>query len=114
MCRLLRRVEGGCRGGARAGPSSRRAVVIRCSTGGGVRAACSRRRIATQRRIALCVCCDIAEHCGEAALPVAEHFMPAMMAFADPAQPAELRQAAVYGLGVCAAGEPGGRRSTGE
>ena len=52
MCRLLRRVDGGCRGGARAGPSSRRAVVIRCSTGGGVRAACSRRRIATQRRIA--------------------------------------------------------------
>jgi len=52
VCRLLRRVDGGCRGGARARPGSRRAAVIRCSTGGGVRAACNRRRIATHLRIA--------------------------------------------------------------
>jgi hypothetical protein len=44
------------------------------------------------RRIALCVCCDIAEHCGEAANPLAQQFLPVMLAFSDPAQISEVRQ----------------------
>ena len=58
--------------------------------------------VAVQRRIALCVCCDIAEHCGETAAGLAQHFLPAMIMFSDPSQMPEVRQAAVYGLGATA------------
>ena len=41
---------------------------VRCSGQGS--------EVAIQIRIALCVCCDIAEHCGEAAAPQAQRFLP--------------------------------------
>lgn len=38
-----------------------------------------------QRRIALCVFCDIGEHCGEASAPLAQHFLPGACSVEFPA-----------------------------
>ena len=54
-----------------------------------------------ERQVALCILDDVAEFAGAAALPLYKHFLPAMIQYtADPNGP--VRQAAVYGVGVCA------------
>ena len=58
----------------------------------------------TLRRVALCFFCDVAEHCGESSLTLAQRFLPSMLAYASPAMGCDVRQAAVYGLGACAQG----------
>lgn len=58
---------------------------------------------ASLRCNALCVFIDMVEHCGDEVAPaVADAFLPAMVASAAD-QSAGLRQAAVYGIGQCAA-----------
>ncbi|XP_057546144.1 uncharacterized protein LOC130825114 [Amaranthus tricolor] len=54
-----------------------------------------------ERRIAICIFDDIVEHCREAALRYYDRFLPFLLEACNDENP-DVRQAAVYGLGVCA------------
>ncbi|XP_061343320.1 uncharacterized protein LOC133289409 [Gastrolobium bilobum] len=54
-----------------------------------------------ERRIAICVFDDVAEHCREAALKYYDSFLPFLLEACNDEYP-DVRQAAVYGVGVCA------------
>ncbi|KAF3944052.1 hypothetical protein CMV_029441, partial [Castanea mollissima] len=54
-----------------------------------------------ERRIAICIFDDVAEQCREAALKYYETFLPFLLEACNDDNP-DVRQAAVYGLGVCA------------
>ncbi|KAJ9541237.1 hypothetical protein OSB04_027743 [Centaurea solstitialis] len=56
---------------------------------------------AEEKRIAICIFDDVAEHCREAALKYYDTFLPFLLeACNDPST--DVRQAAVYGVGICA------------
>ncbi|KAL8142865.1 hypothetical protein V2J09_015897 [Rumex salicifolius] len=54
-----------------------------------------------ERRIAICIFDDVVEHCREAALRYYETYLPFLLEACNDENP-DVRQAAVYGLGVCA------------
>ncbi|KAJ3674613.1 hypothetical protein LUZ60_005229 [Juncus effusus] len=54
-----------------------------------------------ERRIAICIFDDVAEQCREAALKYYETFVPFLLEASND-EDANVRQAAVYGIGVCA------------
>ncbi|ONK65481.1 uncharacterized protein A4U43_C07F37550 [Asparagus officinalis] len=54
-----------------------------------------------ERRIAICIFDDVAEQCREAALKYYDTFVPFLLEACNDANP-DVRQAAVYGIGVCA------------
>ncbi|KAK9941431.1 hypothetical protein M0R45_018032 [Rubus argutus] len=54
-----------------------------------------------ERRIAICIFDDVAEQCREAALKYYDTFLPFLLEACNDDSP-DVRQAAVYGLGVCA------------
>ncbi|KAF5471346.1 hypothetical protein F2P56_011788 [Juglans regia] len=54
-----------------------------------------------ERRIAICIFDDVAEQCHEAALKYYDTFLPFLLEACNDENP-DVRQAAVYGLGVCA------------
>ncbi|KAG2675220.1 hypothetical protein I3843_13G153800 [Carya illinoinensis] len=54
-----------------------------------------------ERRIAICIFDDVAEQCREAALKYYDTFLPFLLEACNDENP-DVRQAAVYGLGVCA------------
>ncbi|XP_052196429.1 uncharacterized protein LOC127803875 [Diospyros lotus] len=56
---------------------------------------------AEERRIAICIFDDVAEHCREAALKYYDKYLPFVLEACNDENP-DVRQAAVYGLGVCA------------
>jgi len=58
-------------------------------------------RSAHDRQIALCMLDDIIEFCGSASLPLFQHFLPAMIRYITDENPS-VRQAAVFGIGLCA------------
>ncbi|EOA34033.1 hypothetical protein CARUB_v10021533mg [Capsella rubella] len=58
-------------------------------------------RTAEERRIAICIFDDVAEHCREAALKYYDPFVPFLLEACND-ENADVRQAAVYGIGVCA------------
>ncbi|KAL6068524.1 Importin-5 [Balamuthia mandrillaris] len=53
------------------------------------------------RQVAICMFDDVAEFAESAALPLYQHFLPAMVEYIGDTNPS-VRQAAVYGIGVCA------------
>ncbi|KAI3738774.1 hypothetical protein L2E82_28919 [Cichorium intybus] len=54
-----------------------------------------------ERRIAICIFDDVAEQCREAALKYYDTYLPFLLDACNDENP-DIRQAAVYGLGVCA------------
>ncbi|PHT59422.1 hypothetical protein CQW23_01785 [Capsicum baccatum] len=58
-------------------------------------------KTAEERRIAICIFDDIAEQCREAALKYYDTYLPFLLEACNDESP-DVRQAAVYGLGVCA------------
>ncbi|XP_014491277.1 importin-5 [Vigna radiata var. radiata] len=54
-----------------------------------------------ERRIAICIFDDVAEHCRETALKYYDSFLPFLLEACNDEYP-DVRQAAVYGVGVCA------------
>ncbi|KAG0582851.1 hypothetical protein M758_3G093200 [Ceratodon purpureus] len=54
-----------------------------------------------ERRVAICVFDDVAEQCGDAAIKYYEGFLPFLLEACNDAS-ADVRQASVYGIGVCA------------
>jgi len=54
-----------------------------------------------ERRVALCVFCDLIEHGGPEGVAYAERVLPAMQMYATD-EDAEVRQAAAFGIGSCA------------
>ncbi|XP_028790376.1 importin-5 [Neltuma alba] len=54
-----------------------------------------------ERRIAICIFDDVAEHCREAALKYYDFYLPFLLEACND-ESADVRQAAVYGVGVCA------------
>ncbi|XVE90185.1 hypothetical protein DITRI_Ditri20bG0058100 [Diplodiscus trichospermus] len=58
-------------------------------------------KTAEERRIAICIFDDIAEHCREAALKYYDTYLPFLLEACNDENP-DVRQAAVYGVGVCA------------
>mmetsp|Transcript_481 Transcript_481/g.866 ORF Transcript_481/g.866 Transcript_481/m.866 type:complete len:1101 (-) Transcript_481:101-3403(-) len=58
-------------------------------------------RPSNERRVALCVFCDVIENGGPAGLAYTERVLPAMLMYATDDDP-DVRQAAAYGIGVCA------------
>nr|GLL31765.1 importin-5-like [Ipomoea trifida]GMD14898.1 importin-5-like [Ipomoea batatas]GMD18000.1 importin-5-like [Ipomoea batatas]GMD19387.1 importin-5-like [Ipomoea batatas]GMD20739.1 importin-5-like [Ipomoea batatas] len=58
-------------------------------------------KTAEERRIAICIFDDIAEQCHEAALKYYDTHLPFLLEACNDESP-DVRQAAVYGLGVCA------------
>lgn len=54
-----------------------------------------------ERRIAICIFDDVAEQCREAAIKYYDTFLPFLLEACNDEAP-DVRQAAVYGLGVCA------------
>ncbi|EOY10577.1 ARM repeat superfamily protein isoform 2 [Theobroma cacao] len=58
-------------------------------------------KTAEERRIAICIFDDVAEHCREAALKYYDTYLPFVLEACNDENP-DVRQAAVYGLGVCA------------
>jgi len=54
-----------------------------------------------ERQLALCIFDDVVEHGKQLSFPLWEHFMPYMIQYSQDAHPG-VRQAACYGLGVCA------------
>ncbi|KAK1356183.1 TOG domain-containing protein [Heracleum sosnowskyi] len=58
-------------------------------------------KTAEERRIAICIFDDVAEQCREAALKYYETYLPFLLEASNDQNP-DVRQAAVYGLGVCA------------
>ncbi|KAH9315236.1 hypothetical protein KI387_023863 [Taxus chinensis] len=64
-------------------------------------------RTAEERRVAICIFDDVAEECGVSAIKYYDTFLPFLLeACTD--EDADVRQAAVYGIGVCA--EHGGAK----
>ncbi|XP_047316709.1 importin-5-like [Impatiens glandulifera] len=67
-----------------------------------------------ERRIAICIFDDVAEHCRDAALKYYETYLPFLLEACND-ENADVRQASVYGLGVCAEfGGPAFRPLVGE
>ncbi|XP_071699864.1 uncharacterized protein [Rutidosis leptorrhynchoides] len=58
-------------------------------------------KTAEERRIAICIFDDVAEQCREAALKYYDTYIPFLLEACNDENP-DVRQAAVYGLGVCA------------
>ncbi|KAE8678828.1 Detected protein of confused Function [Hibiscus syriacus] len=58
-------------------------------------------KAAEERRVAICIFDDVAEHCREAALKYYDSYLPFLLEACNDENP-DVRQAAVYGLGVCA------------
>uniref|UniRef100_A0A2P2MRU0 Importin beta-3 n=2 Tax=Rhizophora mucronata TaxID=61149 RepID=A0A2P2MRU0_RHIMU len=58
-------------------------------------------KTADERRIAICIFDDVAEQCREAALKYYDTYLPFLLEACNDENP-DVRQAAVYGLGVCA------------
>ncbi|KAK4380243.1 hypothetical protein RND71_002105 [Anisodus tanguticus] len=58
-------------------------------------------KTAEERRITICIFDDIAEQCGEAALKYYNTYLPFLLEACNDESP-DVRQAAVYGLGICA------------
>ncbi|KAL0459870.1 UNVERIFIED_CONTAM: Importin-5 [Sesamum latifolium] len=58
-------------------------------------------KTAEERRIAICIFDDLAEQCREAALKYYDTYLPFLLEACNDESP-DVRQAAVYGLGVCA------------
>ncbi|KAI4340588.1 hypothetical protein MLD38_025407 [Melastoma candidum] len=58
-------------------------------------------KTAEERRIAICIFDDVAEQCRDAALKYYDIYLPFLLEACNDQNP-EVRQAAVYGLGVCA------------
>ncbi|KAL5767885.1 hypothetical protein ACOSP7_014471 [Xanthoceras sorbifolium] len=58
-------------------------------------------RTAEERRIAICIFDDVVEHCREAALKYYDTYLPFLLEACNDANP-DVRQSAVYGIGVCA------------
>ncbi|KAM7500304.1 hypothetical protein LguiA_024718 [Lonicera macranthoides] len=58
-------------------------------------------RTAEERRIAICIFDDVAELCGEAALKYYDTYLPFLLEACND-ENADVRQAAVYGIGICA------------
>lgn len=58
-------------------------------------------KTAEERRIAICIFDDVAEQCRETALKYYDTFLPFLFEACNDENP-DVRQAAVYGLGVCA------------
>ncbi|XP_021714948.1 importin-5-like [Chenopodium quinoa] len=58
-------------------------------------------KTAGERRIAICIFDDVAEQCREAALKYYDTYLPFLFEACNDENP-DVRQAAVYGLGVCA------------
>ncbi|XP_065879258.1 uncharacterized protein [Euphorbia lathyris] len=58
-------------------------------------------KTAEERRIAICIFDDVAEQCRETALKYYDTFLPFLLEACNDENP-DVRQAAVYGLGVCA------------
>lgn len=58
-------------------------------------------KTAEERRIAICIFDDVAEQCHEAALKYYDTYLPFLLEACNDANP-DVRQAAVYGIGVCA------------
>ncbi|KAL2320474.1 hypothetical protein Fmac_029443 [Flemingia macrophylla] len=54
-----------------------------------------------ERRISICIFDDVAEHCRESALKYYDSFLPFLLEACNDEYP-DVRQAAVYGVGVCA------------
>ncbi|XP_062212132.1 uncharacterized protein LOC133913097 [Phragmites australis] len=74
----------------------------------------SKDKTAEERRIAICIFDDVAEHCREAAVRYYGTYLPSLLEACASENP-DVRQAAVYGIGICA--EFGGsafRSHTGE
>ncbi|KAM5550342.1 hypothetical protein ABKV19_027497 [Rosa sericea] len=58
-------------------------------------------KTAEERRIAICIFDDIAEHCREAALKYYDTYVPFLLEACND-ESSDVRQAAVYGVGLCA------------
>lgn len=58
-------------------------------------------KTAEERRIAICIFDDVVEHCHEAALKYYDTYLPFLLEACNDDNP-DVRQAAVYGIGVCA------------
>ncbi|KAL1823075.1 hypothetical protein ACET3Z_009853 [Daucus carota] len=58
-------------------------------------------KTAEERRVAICIFDDIAEECREAAFKYYNHYLPFLLEACNDKSP-DVRQAAVYGVGVCA------------
>ncbi|XP_024975878.1 importin-5-like [Cynara cardunculus var. scolymus] len=56
---------------------------------------------AEEKRIAICIFDDVAEHCREAALKYYDTFLPFLLEACNDSS-TDVRQAAVYGVGICA------------
>nr|AAX95644.1 HEAT repeat, putative [Oryza sativa Japonica Group] len=54
-----------------------------------------------ERRIAICIFDDVAEHCREAAVRYYDTYLPSLLEACTSENP-DIRQAAVYGIGICA------------
>ncbi|KAK9986830.1 hypothetical protein SO802_031781 [Lithocarpus litseifolius] len=58
-------------------------------------------KTAEERRIAICIFDDVVEHCHEAALKYYDTYLPFLLEACND-ESSDVRQAAVYGIGVCA------------
>jgi hypothetical protein len=58
-------------------------------------------KTAEERRIAICIFDDIAEQCRESALKYYDTYLPFLLEASND-ENSDVRQAAVYGVGVCA------------
>ncbi|KAJ7976391.1 importin-5-like [Quillaja saponaria] len=58
-------------------------------------------KTAEERRIAVCIFDDVVEHCHEAALKYYDSYLPFLLDACNDEYP-DVRQAAVYGIGICA------------
>ncbi|MBA0803532.1 hypothetical protein Gohar_013734, partial [Gossypium harknessii] len=58
-------------------------------------------KTAEERRVAICIFDDIAEHCREAALKYYETYLPFLLEACNDESP-DVRQAAAFGVGLCA------------
>ncbi|KAI8001583.1 Importin-5 [Camellia lanceoleosa] len=58
-------------------------------------------KIAEKRRITICIFDDVAEQCHEAALKYYDTYLPFVLETCNDMNP-DVRQAAIYGLGICA------------
>lgn len=58
-------------------------------------------KTAEERRIAICIFDDVAEQCSQAALKYYDNYLPFLLEACNDLN-ADVRQAAVYGIGVCA------------
>ncbi|XP_059462421.1 uncharacterized protein LOC132191425 [Corylus avellana] len=58
-------------------------------------------KTAEERRIAICIFDDVVEYCHEAALKYYDSYLPFLLEACNDESP-DVRQAAVYGIGVCA------------